>query len=195
MGLEIGQRVGEYEILALLGADGMGQVYSAASAVPSLPHFFKAEAGQKSAAPVTEAPAPSPSSGGGTAGATSNPPAETSAPAPPPKEPAISQPEAAPSPQLDSKAEAARSNIEQLYRQPLARGLSLKGDISTSLNRINASVGEASRSLNESDFGSANASMERAKKGLSTGNISRSIGEGLQCANLVSLFFPLLSLS
>src|SRR5271154_67574 len=29
MGLEIGQRVGEYEILALLGAGGMGQVYSA----------------------------------------------------------------------------------------------------------------------------------------------------------------------
>jgi hypothetical protein len=73
MGLEIGQRVGEYEILALLGAGGMGQVYSAGSAVSPLSRFFAVEASQKSAAPVTEAPAPSLPSGGGTAGATSTP--------------------------------------------------------------------------------------------------------------------------
>jgi len=33
MGLEIGQRVGEYQVLALLGAGGMGQVYSARNVI------------------------------------------------------------------------------------------------------------------------------------------------------------------
>jgi len=70
--------------------------------------------------------------------------------------------------QLDSKAEAARSSIEQLRSQQQAQGLGLRGDIAGSLNRMNAYISEANRSLNESDIESANADMDRAEKELST---------------------------
>jgi eukaryotic-like serine/threonine-protein kinase len=70
--------------------------------------------------------------------------------------------------QLDSKAEAARSSIEQLRSQQQAQGLGLRGDIAGSLNRMNAYISEANRSLNEGDIESANANMDRAEKELST---------------------------
>lgn len=166
MGLEIGQRVGKYEILALLGAGGMGQVYGAASAIPLLPHFFEAKAGQKSAALVTEGPAQSPSSGGGIAGAPSPPPAGTSAPAPPPKDSAITNAKAAPSRQLYSKT--GRSSIERLRSKHQAQRVGSRGDITSSLNRMNAYTREANRSLKEGDVESATAERERYEKELST---------------------------
>jgi eukaryotic-like serine/threonine-protein kinase len=64
--------------------------------------------------------------------------------------------------QLDSKAEAA--SIEQLRSQQQAQGLGLRGDIASSLNRMNAYISEANRSLNEGDIESANANMDRAEK-------------------------------
>ena len=70
--------------------------------------------------------------------------------------------------QLDSKAEAARSSIEQLRSQQQAQGLGLRGDIAGSLNRMNAYISEANRSLNEGDLENANANMDRAEKELST---------------------------
>jgi serine/threonine-protein kinase len=70
--------------------------------------------------------------------------------------------------QLDSKAEAARSSIEQLRSQQQAQGLGLRGDIASSLNRMNAYINEANRSLNGGDIESANASMDSAEKELST---------------------------
>ena len=197
-----------------LGLGAAAAIVAIIAAATLLPHFFATQASQKSAAPVTEAPAASPSSGGGIAGATSNPPAES--PAPPPKDPAPAKTEAAPihqnpapqtpapparsaySPdagkpapaapdapppgptkqeiaqarermiQLDSKAEAARSSIEQLRSQQQAQGLGLRGDIASSLNRMNAYISEANRSLNEGDLESANANMDRAEKELST---------------------------
>ncbi len=70
--------------------------------------------------------------------------------------------------QLDSKAEAARSSIEGLRAQQQAQGLGLRGDIASSLNRMNAYIAEANRSLNEGDIESANGDMDRAEKELST---------------------------
>ncbi len=70
--------------------------------------------------------------------------------------------------QLDSNAEAARSSIEQLRSQQQAQGFGLRGDIASSLNRMNAYISEANRSLNEGDIESANANMDRAEKELST---------------------------
>ncbi len=70
--------------------------------------------------------------------------------------------------QLDSKAEAARSSIEQLRSQQQAQGLGLRGDIAGSLNRMNAYISEANRPLNGGDVDGANANMERAEKELAT---------------------------
>ncbi len=195
-----------------LGLGAAAAIIAIIAAATLLPHFFAAQAGQKSAASATEAPVPTPSPGGRTAGAPSSPPVES--PAPPPTESPVakmepapshqnqSPPPAAPRPaytpdagkpapvvpdapprgptkqeiaqarermiQLDSKAEAARSSIEQLRSQQQAQGLGLRGDIASSLNRMNAYINEANRSLNEGDIETANTDMDRAEKELST---------------------------
>jgi eukaryotic-like serine/threonine-protein kinase len=195
-----------------LGLGAAAAILAIVAAATLLPHFFATQASQKPASSVTDAPTPSPSTGGGTAGAPSNPPVES--PTPPPKESvaaktetAPNQPSQAPTPpnravlspdagkpalvaaepalppgptrqeiaqarermiQLDSKAEAARSSIEQLRSQQQAQGLGLRGDIAGSLNRMNAYISEANRSVNEGDIETANADMDRAEKELST---------------------------
>jgi eukaryotic-like serine/threonine-protein kinase len=197
-----------------LGLGAAAAIIAIIAAATLLPHFFAAQAGQKSAAPVTEAPVKSPYPGSRTAGAPSSSPVES--PAPPSPVSPIAKTEAAPiqqsqSPQipapaarpayvpdtvkpapvapdapppgpskqeiaqarermiqLDSKAEAARSSIEQLRSQQQAQGLGLRGDVASSLNRMNAYINEANRSLNEGDIESANANMDRAEKELST---------------------------
>jgi serine/threonine-protein kinase len=197
-----------------LGLGAAAALIAIVAAATLLPHFFAAQAGQKQIPSVTDTPAPSPPAGGGTAGATSIPPAES--PAPSPQESSLTKAEAAPnsskpapatpapparapySPavtasvtaapqepppgpskqeiaqarermiQLDSNAEATRSSIEQLRSQQQAQGLGLRGDIASSLNRMNAYISEANRSLSEADVESANANMDRAEKELST---------------------------
>ena len=70
--------------------------------------------------------------------------------------------------QLDSRADAARSSIQQLRSQQQAQGFGLRGDIAASLNRMNAYINEANRSLNENDLQTADVNMDRAEKELST---------------------------
>jgi eukaryotic-like serine/threonine-protein kinase len=198
-----------------LGLGAAAAIIAIIGATTLLPHFFAAQAGQKSAGPATDASAAAQLPGSGTAGATS--PLPAASPAANPKGTAIAKAEtaptgqsapsqtptprsrpaympdagntapvaAAPAPpagpsrqeiaqarermiQLDSKAEAASSSIEQLRAQQQAQGLGLRGDIAGSLNRMNAYISEAKRSLNEGDMETANANMDRAEKELST---------------------------
>src|SRR5271156_2791037 len=50
--------------------------------------------------------------------------------------------------QLDAKADADRAGIQQIRSQQQAQGLDMRGDILAALNRMNAYLKEASRTLN-----------------------------------------------
>lgn len=63
---------------------------------------------------------------------------------------------------LDARADAVRSGIEQLRHQQQAQGFDLRGDMVGALNRMNNSLREADRALNEGDLAAARESMDRA---------------------------------
>ena len=72
--------------------------------------------------------------------------------------------------QLDSQAAAARDGIQQIRSQQQAQGLDLRGDILTSMNRMNAYLNEANSALSQNDLQTANDNMDRAEKELATLN-------------------------
>lgn len=72
--------------------------------------------------------------------------------------------------QLGAQADAARDGIQQIRSQQQAQGLDLRGDILSSMNRMNAYLNEASGALQKNDLQSANNNMDRAEKELSTLN-------------------------
>jgi serine/threonine-protein kinase len=63
---------------------------------------------------------------------------------------------------LDARADAVRSGVEQLRRQQQAQGYDLRGDMVGALNRMNNGLREADRALNEGDLAAARESMDHA---------------------------------
>ncbi|HTZ90224.1 MAG TPA: serine/threonine-protein kinase [Alloacidobacterium sp.] len=96
--------------------------------------------------------------------AAAQPPAQTSAP-----------PTAAPAPSpqevqqarrrfidLDARAGAARDSIETMRKQQQAQGYDMRGDVVTSMNKMNSYLSEANRALGQNDLQTANEYMDRA---------------------------------
>ncbi|QNI33785.1 protein kinase [Alloacidobacterium dinghuense] len=69
---------------------------------------------------------------------------------------------------LEARADAARSGVQQLRSQQQAQGFDIRGDILGSLNRMNSSMSEANRALGQNDLQAANDYMDRADKEVST---------------------------
>jgi len=63
---------------------------------------------------------------------------------------------------LDARADSVRSGIDQLRRQQQAQGYDLRGDMVASLNRMNNSLREADRALNDGNLDIARDYMDRA---------------------------------
>jgi serine/threonine-protein kinase len=69
---------------------------------------------------------------------------------------------------LDARAEAARSGVQQIRSQQQAQGFDLRGDILASMNRMNSLIAEANHALSENDLETANQYMDRAEKEVGT---------------------------
>jgi serine/threonine-protein kinase len=96
---------------------------------------------------------------------------------PPPVAPPA--PPAGPSPQevrqardrminLDARADAVRSGVQQIRSQQQAQGFDIRGDVLTSLNKMNSFLGEAKNALSQNDLQSANEYMDRADTEVAT---------------------------
>ena len=69
---------------------------------------------------------------------------------------------------LDARADAARSGVQQIRSQQQAQGLDIRGDILAAMSRMNNDLGEANRALAQNDLQTANEYMERADREAST---------------------------
>jgi len=65
---------------------------------------------------------------------------------------------------LDARADAARSGVQQIRSQQQAQGLDIRGDILAAMSRMNGDLSEANRALNQEDPRTANDYMDRADK-------------------------------
>ena len=68
---------------------------------------------------------------------------------------------------MDARAGAAQSGVQQLRSQQQAQGLDIRGDMLASMNRMNSDLGEANRALGQKDLETANDYLERADKEIS----------------------------
>ena len=68
---------------------------------------------------------------------------------------------------MDARAGAARTGVQQLRSQQQAQGLDIRSDMLASVNRMNNYLGEANRALVQKDLETANDYLDRADKELS----------------------------
>jgi hypothetical protein len=64
--------------------------------------------------------------------------------------------------ELDAKASAAQAGVQQIRSQQQAQGFDIRGDVLTSMNKMNNYLGEANRALGQNDVQAANEYMDRA---------------------------------
>jgi serine/threonine-protein kinase len=69
---------------------------------------------------------------------------------------------------LDARADAARSGVQQIRSQQQAQGYDIRGDILAAMNRMNSNIGEANRALEQNNAHDADEYMDRAEKEVST---------------------------
>jgi len=65
---------------------------------------------------------------------------------------------------LEARADAARSGVQQIRSQQQSQGLDIRGDILAAMSRMNNALGEANRALSQNDLQAAAEYMERADK-------------------------------
>jgi serine/threonine-protein kinase len=99
------------------------------------------------------------------AGTNPAPPAVTPAAGPSPSEVSAARTRLV---QLRARSESAQSGIRQLRGQQQAQGLDMRGDILASMNRMNSWMSQANLAMQQNDIESANQSMDRAEKELTT---------------------------
>ena len=63
---------------------------------------------------------------------------------------------------LGARADSALSGVQQIRSQQQAQGLDIRGDILTSMNRMQSLMNEANRALGQNDLQTANDYMDRA---------------------------------
>ena len=68
---------------------------------------------------------------------------------------------------LDARAGAAQSGVQQLRRQQQAQGLDIRSDMLASMNRMDNYLSEANRALGQKDLETANDYLGRADKEIS----------------------------
>jgi eukaryotic-like serine/threonine-protein kinase len=69
--------------------------------------------------------------------------------------------------QLDAEAESVRAGVQQIRGQQQAQGLDIRGDVLSSLTRMNSYLNEANGALNQNDVQAAQDDMDRAEKEIS----------------------------
>ena len=69
---------------------------------------------------------------------------------------------------LTARADTARAGVQQIRTQQQAQGLDIRGDVLTSMNRMDSYLAEANRALGQNDLQSADQFMDRAEKEVST---------------------------
>ena len=69
---------------------------------------------------------------------------------------------------LNARADAARSGVQQIRSQQQAQGLDIRGDILAAMSRMNGDLREANRALGQNDLQTANDYMDRADRETST---------------------------
>jgi serine/threonine-protein kinase len=69
---------------------------------------------------------------------------------------------------LDSRAEVAKSGVEQIRGQQRAQGLDIRGDILAAMSRMNNDLREADRALGQKDLQTADDYMQKADREAST---------------------------
>ncbi len=75
---------------------------------------------------------------------------------------------------LDARAGAARDSIETMRKQQQAQGYDMRGDVVTSMNKMNSYLSEANRALGQNDVQSANEYMDRAE--VEVANLEKFLG-------------------
>ncbi len=150
-----------------------------AASQPAAPATTPAASSAPASTPAAS-PRPSYSGGHASSPAASSGPSQPSAPSSaqvPPAQfnapPSASSVPSGPSPEeirhvrdrfmnLDSRADAVRSGIEQLRRQQQAQGFDLRGDMVGALNRMNNNLREADRAINDGNLEVARDYLDRA---------------------------------
>ncbi|HEX3435862.1 MAG TPA: serine/threonine-protein kinase [Pseudacidobacterium sp.] len=69
---------------------------------------------------------------------------------------------------LEARADAAKSSVQTIRSQQQAQGFDMRGDIVAAMNRMNSSMSEANRALEQNNLQTANEYMDRAEKDLAT---------------------------
>jgi eukaryotic-like serine/threonine-protein kinase len=69
---------------------------------------------------------------------------------------------------LDARADAARQGVQQIRSQQQAQGLDIRGDILSSMNRMNTNLREASSALERNDLQAAKDYMDHADHEIAT---------------------------
>jgi serine/threonine-protein kinase len=69
---------------------------------------------------------------------------------------------------LNARAEAASSGVQQIRSQQQAQGLDLRGDILGAMSRMNTLLGEAERAISAGDLNAAKEYMDRADREVTT---------------------------
>ena len=75
---------------------------------------------------------------------------------------------------LDARAGAARDSIESMRKQQQAQGYDMRGDVVTSMNKMNSYLNEANRALGQNDVQTANEYMDRAE--VEVANLEKFLG-------------------
>jgi serine/threonine protein kinase len=70
--------------------------------------------------------------------------------------------------QLSAEADSVRAGIQQVRSNQQAQGLDMRGDVLSSLSRMNSYLSEADRALSQSDVQEAQSQMDRAEKEIAT---------------------------
>ena len=69
---------------------------------------------------------------------------------------------------LEARADAATSNLQQLRAQQQAQGLDLRGDMLGAMSRMQSDLSAAQRYLNQNDLTAAGEYMDRADREITT---------------------------
>jgi serine/threonine-protein kinase len=69
---------------------------------------------------------------------------------------------------LTTRAEVARSGVQQIRSQQQAQGLDIRGDILAAMSRMNSALQQANRALDQRDLQTAEDYMRRADREAAT---------------------------
>jgi eukaryotic-like serine/threonine-protein kinase len=75
---------------------------------------------------------------------------------------------------LQARADAALSGVEQIRREQQAQGVDIRSDILSAMNRLQYQLNQSRHALNQNDLATANEYMNRAD--LETSKLEKFLG-------------------